>query len=191
ALRRSQELAAQQEVVCNAAHVAYVLVAEVLGTTGAPTPWGANVPGAAADLLTRAQLGSENLDQLLHAAAAQRAPAKVGLRDLCAALFQEDLGLSQLLHSHGLTAEGLRGALQASGQSLVPPPGASAPVLPLMQRERPKGASDEEDDSSSILERFGKDLVAEAAAGRLDTVFGREKEVQRVLHVLARRNKPN
>eukprot|EP00435_Cladocopium_sp_Y103_P052703 s239_g16.t1 len=191
ALRRSQELASQQEVVCNAAHVAYVLVAEVLGTTGAPTPWGANVPGAAAELLTRASSGSENLDQLLDAAAAQRAPAKVGLRDLCAALFKEDLGLSQLLHSHGLTAEGLRGALQASGQSLVPPPGASAPVLPLMQRERPKGASDEEDDSSSILERFGKDLVAEAAAGRLDTVFGREKEVQRVLHVLARRNKPN
>jgi len=191
ALRRSQELATEQGVTCNAAHVGYVLVAEVLGTTGAPTPWGANVPGASAELLTRAQNGAEDLQKLLDEAAAQRAPAKVGLRDLCAGLFRDELGLAQLLHGNGLTAEGLRAALQASGQRLVPPPGASSPSLPLMQRERPKGASDEEDDSSSILERFGKDLVAEAAAGRLDTVFGRDKEVQRVLHVLARRNKPN
>ncbi|CAK9043258.1 unnamed protein product [Durusdinium trenchii] len=191
ALRRSEELSAQQGVSCNSAHVAYVLLAEVLGTTGAPTPWGANVPGAASELLKRAQTGaSKELQSLLDAAAAQRAPAKVGLRDLCAALFMPHLGLAELLQSNGLTAEGLRTSLQASGQSLVPPPRASG--TPLMQRERPKGATqDEEDDSSSVLARFGKDLVLEAAAGRLDAVFGREKEVQRVLHVLARRNKPN
>lgn len=196
ALRRSEELANSQGCPCSAAHVGYVLVAEVLGTTGAPTPWGADVPGASSELLELAKEGSgaQALQRLLDAASEQRAPAKVGLRDLCAGLYAPDVGLASLLKRRGLSAEGLRAALQASGQSLVPPPGASAPLMPgLMQRQRPQAAvrGDEEDDDSSILERFGKDLVAEAAAGRLDTVFGREKEVQRVLNVLARRNKPN
>ncbi|CAJ1333345.1 unnamed protein product [Effrenium voratum] len=191
ALRRSEELANSHNARCGAAHVAYVLVAEVLGTTGAPTPWGADVVGAAGELLARARDGQgEALQELLDAAAAQRAPAKVGLRDLCAALFTPELRLAELLQRHGLSAEGLKVALQASGQRLVPPPGALAPLL--MQRERPRAAeAGEEGDDESILERFGKDLVAEAAAGRLDAVFGRDEEVQRVLQVLARRNKPN
>eukprot|EP00931_Biecheleriopsis_adriatica_P059260 TRINITY_DN35429_c0_g1_i1.p1 TRINITY_DN35429_c0_g1~~TRINITY_DN35429_c0_g1_i1.p1 ORF type:complete len:507 (+),score=135.62 TRINITY_DN35429_c0_g1_i1:29-1522(+) len=200
ALRRSEELAAAQGRACAPAHVAYVLVAEVLGTTGAPTPWGADVPGASAELLQLASSGSEAsgeaLQELLEAAASQRAPAKVGLRDLCAALFQQPLGLAEILGRRGLTAEGLRTALQASGQTLVPPPGSSASPLGLMQRQRPTGAestrdNEGEDESGSILERFGKDLVEEAAQGRLDAVFGREEEVARVLRVLARRNKPN
>eukprot|EP00930_Biecheleria_cincta_P094630 TRINITY_DN8596_c0_g1_i1.p1 TRINITY_DN8596_c0_g1~~TRINITY_DN8596_c0_g1_i1.p1 ORF type:complete len:475 (+),score=113.14 TRINITY_DN8596_c0_g1_i1:167-1591(+) len=201
ALRRSEELAASQgSRPCLPAHVAYVLVAEVLRTTGAPTPWGADVPGASAELLERAASADgseEDLQILLDAAAAQRAPAKVGLRDLCAALFEPPVGLSDLLRRRGLTAEGLRHALEASGQKLLPPPGSSVPASPLglMQRARPSAAetsgADAEDDSSSILDQFGKDLVAEAAAGRLDTVFGRDKEVDRVLRVLARRNKPN
>ena len=35
---------------------------------------------------------SQDLQQLMDAAAQQRAPAKVGLRDFCAALFKEELG---------------------------------------------------------------------------------------------------
>jgi ATP-dependent Clp protease ATP-binding subunit ClpC len=41
------------------------------------------------------------------------------------------------------------------------------------------------------LDRFGRDLTAEAAQGRLDPVIGRDAEVDQVLEVLARRTKNN
>merc|ERR1719247_3645492 len=48
-----------------------------------------------------------------------------------------------------------------------------------------------EDEEISALEKYGRDLVAQAASGKLDAVVGRDKEVDRVLRVLSRRNKPN
>lgn len=43
----------------------------------------------------------------------------------------------------------------------------------------------------STLERFGIDLTAEAAGGKLDPVVGRDKEVDRLVHILLRRTKNN
>ena len=42
-----------------------------------------------------------------------------------------------------------------------------------------------------MLDRFGRDLTAEARAGRLDPVVGREREVAAVLEILGRRTKNN
>ncbi len=42
-----------------------------------------------------------------------------------------------------------------------------------------------------ILERYGRDLTALAAEGKLDPVIGREEEIARVMRVLARRTKNN
>ncbi|MHA6617878.1 ATP-dependent Clp protease ATP-binding subunit [Pseudonocardia sp. DLS-67] len=41
------------------------------------------------------------------------------------------------------------------------------------------------------LDRFGRDLTADAAAGALDPVIGRDTEIDQVLEVLARRTKNN
>ena len=41
------------------------------------------------------------------------------------------------------------------------------------------------------LERYGRDLTADAAAGDLDPVIGRDDEIRRVIRVLARRRKNN
>jgi ATP-dependent Clp protease ATP-binding subunit ClpB len=41
------------------------------------------------------------------------------------------------------------------------------------------------------LEKYGRDLTAEARAGRLDPVIGRDDEVRRVMQVLSRRTKNN
>jgi len=41
------------------------------------------------------------------------------------------------------------------------------------------------------LERYGRDLVREARAGRLDPVIGRDAEIRRVIRVLSRRTKNN
>ncbi len=42
-----------------------------------------------------------------------------------------------------------------------------------------------------FLSRFGKDLTEEAREGKLDTVIGRESEIERVVTVLSRRTKSN
>ena len=42
-----------------------------------------------------------------------------------------------------------------------------------------------------FLKRFGKNLTEEAKAGKLDTVIGRENEIERIVTVLSRRTKSN
>jgi ATP-dependent Clp protease ATP-binding subunit ClpB len=41
------------------------------------------------------------------------------------------------------------------------------------------------------LEKYGQDLVADAAAGRLDPVIGRDGEIRRVIQILSRKTKNN
>ncbi len=41
------------------------------------------------------------------------------------------------------------------------------------------------------LEKYGRDLVADAAAGRLDPVVGRDAEIRRVVQILSRKTKNN
>ena len=41
------------------------------------------------------------------------------------------------------------------------------------------------------LEKFGQDLTADAEAGKLDPVIGRDEEIRRVIQVLSRRTKNN
>ncbi|NDU72396.1 ATP-dependent chaperone ClpB [Actinomadura sp. DSM 109109] len=41
------------------------------------------------------------------------------------------------------------------------------------------------------LEKYGRDLVADAAAGRLDPVIGRDSEIRRVVQILSRKTKNN
>ena len=51
--------------------------------------------------------------------------------------------------------------------------------------------SDEDMDEDPILEKFGVELVQRARDGKIDGLIGREKEVQRLVHILARRRKNN
>jgi ATP-dependent Clp protease ATP-binding subunit ClpB len=45
--------------------------------------------------------------------------------------------------------------------------------------------------NAQALEKFGRDLTAEAEAGKLDPVIGRDEEIRRVIQVLSRRTKNN
>jgi ATP-dependent Clp protease ATP-binding subunit ClpB len=47
------------------------------------------------------------------------------------------------------------------------------------------------EDTAQALEKFGRDLTAEAEQGRLDPVIGRDEEIRRVIQVLSRRTKNN
>jgi ATP-dependent Clp protease ATP-binding subunit ClpB len=47
------------------------------------------------------------------------------------------------------------------------------------------------EDNVQALEKFGRDLTAEAESGKLDPVIGRDEEIRRVIQVLSRRTKNN
>ena len=47
------------------------------------------------------------------------------------------------------------------------------------------------EDTAQALEKFGRDLTAEAESDKLDPVIGRDEEIRRVIQVLSRRTKNN
>ncbi|MDD4952811.1 MAG: ATP-dependent chaperone ClpB [Desulfovibrionaceae bacterium] len=51
--------------------------------------------------------------------------------------------------------------------------------------------SDNPEATYDSLKKYGRDLVAEAEAGRLDPVIGRDSEIRRVVRILSRRTKNN
>ena len=78
----------------------------------------------------------------------------------------------KLLERHGAGKEQLLTALQSvrGGQRVTSP--------------NPEG-------TYQALEKYGRDLTAEARAGKLDPVIGRDDEIRRVMQVLSRRTKNN
>src|SRR5512146_1706698 len=78
----------------------------------------------------------------------------------------------QLLARHGASSEAILGALQTvrGGQRVTSP--------------TPEG-------TYAALEKYGRDLTAEARAGKLDPVIGRDEEIRRTIQVLSRRTKNN
>jgi len=51
--------------------------------------------------------------------------------------------------------------------------------------------SDNPESTAQALEKFGRDLTADARSGKLDPVIGRDEEIRRVIQVLSRRTKNN
>jgi ATP-dependent Clp protease ATP-binding subunit ClpB len=78
----------------------------------------------------------------------------------------------KLLDEHGASREAILGALASvrGGQRVTSP--------------NPEG-------TYQALEKYGRDLTAEARAGKLDPVIGRDEEIRRVMQVLSRRTKNN
>jgi ATP-dependent Clp protease ATP-binding subunit ClpB len=78
----------------------------------------------------------------------------------------------KLLERHGAGKEAILGALASvrGGQRVTSP--------------NPEG-------TYQALEKYGRDLTAEARAGKLDPVIGRDDEIRRVMQVLSRRTKNN
>ncbi|MDG1481510.1 MAG: ATP-dependent Clp protease ATP-binding subunit ClpA [Myxococcota bacterium] len=61
------------------------------------------------------------------------------------------------------------------------------------QRKRVSAGDDDEDsgDLAEPLEAYTTELVARAAAGEIDPLIGRQREIERIVHILARRRKNN
>jgi len=80
-----------------------------------------------------------------------------------------------------LMAQQQGGGLDASGLTRPETLGAGPGV----------GGRPQEGSATPALDKFGRDLTAEARAGRIDPVIGRKAEIEQVVEVLTRRRKNN
>jgi ATP-dependent Clp protease ATP-binding subunit ClpC len=100
--------------------------------------------------------------------------AYVGPEHLFIALAKEKLGLAgRILRSYGLDHYTLRREV--------------AHLLKGLAAEKKSARKS----NTPNLDKFGRDLTKLAREGKLDPVIGREKEIERVTHILARRRKNN
>jgi ATP-dependent Clp protease ATP-binding subunit ClpB len=79
---------------------------------------------------------------------------------------------TRILNEHGLTRDRLMQALKSV-------------------RGSQRVTSQNPEATYESLERYGRDLTKQAAAGKLDPVIGRDNEIRRVIQVLSRRTKNN
>ena len=100
--------------------------------------------------------------------------AYVGPEHLFIALAKERLGLAgRILRSYGLDHYTLRREVSSLLKGIV------RERKPIKRTSTPN------------LDKFGRDLTRLAEEGKLDPVIGREREIERVTHILARRRKNN
>jgi ATP-dependent Clp protease ATP-binding subunit ClpB len=114
---------------------------------------------------------SSNLGRVIRGA--EQEMAKLGdsyitVGHLLLALAEEGSGVSDLLPDKG---ELERAVKAVQGPAKVTSPNA--------------------EDNAQALEKFGRDLTAEAESSKLDPVIGRDEEIRRVIQVLSRRTKNN
>ena len=95
----------------------------------------------------------------------QRGVEFISPEDILVAVFEQNVSVSALLQSQGLEKEKIEAELSKSSNFVY--------------------------GKKSALEEFGLDLTDEAKNGKLDPITGRDREVERVVHILLRRTKNN
>ncbi len=119
---------------------------------------------------------------LMHALSAGQRTVRGG--ELLPAMLEEpDSPARHLLEQHGVKRLALLKALSH---------GPAAPKQHA-RKQAPTEADEDEEAAGAVdpLEAYATDLVARAAAGRLDPLVGREAEITRMAQVLCRRRKNN
>ncbi|MFE9997009.1 ATP-dependent chaperone ClpB [Streptomyces avermitilis] len=120
---------------------------------------------------------TQRLAQVLDAAEQEAKRLKddyVSVEHLVLALADEGsrTAAGRLLKEHGVTADSFLGALTR-----------------IRGNQRVTSATPEA--SYEALEKYGRDLVAEARGGKMDPVIGRDAEIRRVIQILSRKTKNN
>ncbi len=115
----------------------------------------------------------------------------VGTEHLLLGLLREEKGIAaQVLTDAGVTLEQSRAeTLRLLGSEMPPQSSTAAPSAPPTSSSgSPKS---EKKSKTPALDHFCRDLTQLAAEGQLDPTIGRQKEIQRVMEILARRKKNN
>ncbi|MBM6775455.1 ATP-dependent Clp protease ATP-binding subunit [Olsenella profusa] len=95
------------------------------------------------------------------------------------------------LRQMGVSGDAVRNAVnELAGKSSESQQPAAADVR-MAGFGGPGPAQQQSSEDGSVLEQYGRNLTKLAADGRLDPVIGRDREIERVMQVLARRQKNN
>ncbi|MFO7655255.1 MAG: AAA family ATPase [Candidatus Krumholzibacteriia bacterium] len=127
-----------------------------------------DVPGTSREL-QKVLLDAQELAQ-------KKSGGLVGTRELLLALASDQGRAGSVLRTFDVTAEKVARALEVTGA---------------------EGAYQGEDEGDvgqgqeSALDRYARDLVAAARAGKIDPIIGRDEEIRRVIQILSRRTKNN
>ncbi len=107
----------------------------------------------------------------------------IGTEHLLLGLSREAEGMAVgILESLGVTLDQVRErTMQALRESATPGP----------QPEKGAASSTSGGKGQTLLDQLGVDLTAQARAGELDPVIGRQREIERVIQILSRRTKNN
>ncbi len=125
---------------------------------------------------------------MAHADSAERDEVEAG--DLIAALFQEpDSHAVELLRTQGTSRLDVLKYISHGISKLPGPDAAGGEGEPA--RGVPPGMEEEGGEIPDPLEAFCTNLTELAAEGKLDPLIGRQTELERTIHVLARRRKNN
>ncbi len=100
----------------------------------------------------------------------------VGTRELLLALTEDQGRAGSVLKTYDLNEKKIVQALKQNGSD----------AQYTSQDESDLGAADD-----SALEKYATDLCAEARAGKIDPIIGRDEEIRRVVQILSRRTKNN
>src|SRR5690606_5031004 len=82
-------------------------------------------------------------------------------------------------------------AATAPAASIAAPPKRRAPTPPRAPAGPAAAAFELDPEAFPLLSSIGRNLTAEAAAGLVDPVIGRDAEISRILDILARRRSNN
>ena len=143
---------------------------------------------APSDVRPRVTAALDKLPSVAGAAASQAAPSGELVRVLEAAERE-----ASSLQDEFISTEHLLIALASSqGEAGAVLPDRDAILGALREVRGPHRVTDPNpEDKYQALERYGRDLTAEAEQGKLDPVIGRDEEIRRVIQVLSRRTKNN
>ncbi len=111
----------------------------------------------------------------------------IGTEHLLLALLRSDEGLApEVLKKLGVTSEQIRRQTRRvlTESTSTPARQQAAPRQPAAEKEKDKG-------KTPLVDQLATDLTAKAEEGKLDPVIGRVPEIERVIQILARRNKNN
>ncbi len=106
---------------------------------------------------------------------------------LLAAAREQGSVVARHLARFDITAAQLRDAILAISGGGTDKPAAGSSGAPA--RKKPSASPTKK--PTPTLDEFGRDLTALAREGKVDPVIGREREIQRVVQILARRTKNN
>ncbi len=108
----------------------------------------------------------------------------IGTEHLLLAIIEErDCVAVRLLESIGVRTQDVRSDIAAFLESISELPGVSR--LPVRK------ARQKQESATPTLLKYGRDLTAAAAQGKIDPIIGRDAETERVIQIVCRRRKNN